>query len=142
MYFTSFFLKALSGFSQAMEENCTQFQRCIIKKNNSSNSRKNNIGQRSKTVRMTKAFDAKNQANCNYSNWTPRLDTIIKIIEKAREFQINNYFCSFTRLKPLTVWITTNCAKFIDRNTRPPYLSPEKPVCRSRSNSQKWTLND
>ena len=29
------------------------------------------------------------------------------IIEKAREFQKNTYFC-FTMLKPLIVWITTN----------------------------------
>ena len=43
---------------------------------------------------------------------------------------------SLTMLKPWTVWITTNCGKFLkDENTRPPYLSPEKPVCRSRSNS-------
>ena len=30
---------------------------------------------------------------------------------------------------------TTNCRKFLrDGNTRSPYLAPEKPVCRSRSN--------
>ena len=28
-----------------------------------------------------------------------------------------------------------------DGDTRPPYLPPEKPVCRSRSNSQNWTWN-
>ena len=39
---------------------------------------------------------------------------------------------SFTTLKPLTVWITTNCGKFLrDGNTRPLYLLPEKPVCRT-----------
>ena len=44
--------------------------------------------------------------------------------------------------KPLTVWITTNCEKTSrDRNTRPPDLPPEKSVCRSRSNSYKWTWN-
>ena len=36
---------------------------------------------------------------------------------------------SLTILKPLTVQITTSCGKFLDRNTRPPYLSPKKPVC-------------
>ena len=47
---------------------------------------------------------------------------------------------SLTTLKPLTVWITTNHGKFLrDGNTRPPYLSPEKSVCRSRNNSQKCT---
>ena len=55
------------------------------------------------------------------------------LMEKAREFQKNIYFCF------------NDCAKAFDCvdhnklenswNTRPPYLSPEKPVCRSRSNS-------
>ena len=41
-----------------------------------------------------------------------------------------------TTPKSLTVWITTNCGKFLKRvNTRSPYLLPEKYVCRSRSNS-------
>ena len=35
------------------------------------------------------------------------------IIEKAREFQKKTYIsASLTMLKPLTVWITTNCGKF------------------------------
>ena len=38
--------------------------------------------------------------------------------------------------KPLTMWITINCGKFLKKgNTRPLDLSPEKSVCRSRSNS-------
>ena len=45
---------------------------------------------------------------------------------------------SLTTPKPLIVWITTNCGKFLDGNTIPPYLPPEKPVCRSRSNSWNW----
>jgi len=41
-----------------------------------------------------------------------------------------------TMLKLLSVWITTSYGKFLKRwDTRPPYLPPEKPVCRSRSNS-------
>ena len=41
-----------------------------------------------------------------------------------------------TMPKPLIVWITINW-KILKRdgNMRSPYLSPEKPVCRSRSNS-------
>ena len=31
------------------------------------------------------------------------------IIEKAREFQKNIYFCFIDYAKALTVWITTNC---------------------------------
>ena len=59
------------------------------------------------------------------------------IIEKAREFQKNITSASLIMLKPLTVWITRNCGKFLKRggNTRPPYLFPEKPICKSRSNS-------
>ena len=37
------------------------------------------------------------------------------IIEKAREFQKNIYFCFIDYAKPLTVWITTNCGKFSKR---------------------------
>ena len=52
------------------------------------------------------------------------------IIEEAREFQKNIYFCfvdyakrfpdssvgkESTSNKPLTVWITTNCGKFLKR---------------------------
>ena len=37
------------------------------------------------------------------------------IIEKAREFQKNVYFCFIDYAKPLTVWITTNCGKFFKR---------------------------
>ena len=38
------------------------------------------------------------------------------IIEKAREFQKNAYFCLIDyAMKPLTVWITTNCGKFFKR---------------------------
>ena len=34
------------------------------------------------------------------------------IIEKAREFQKNIYFCFIDSAKPLTVWIKINCGKF------------------------------
>ena len=38
------------------------------------------------------------------------------IMEKAREFQKNIYFCFLlTMPKPLTVWITINCGKFRKR---------------------------
>ena len=36
------------------------------------------------------------------------------IIEKAREFQKNIYFCFVDYTKPLNVWITTNCGKLPD----------------------------
>ena len=37
------------------------------------------------------------------------------IIGKPREFQKESTPSSLTTLKPLTVWITTNCGKFIKR---------------------------
>ena len=37
------------------------------------------------------------------------------IIEKAREFQKNIYFCFIDYPKPLAVWITTNCGKFFKK---------------------------
>ena len=40
-----------------------------------------------------------------------------------------------TMPKPLTVWITTVENSERDGHTRPPDLPPEKPVCRSGSNS-------
>ena len=61
--------------------------------------------------------------------------SIYWIIEKAREFQKNIYFCS-TKLKAF------DCVDYNklenssrDGNTRPPYLLPEKLVCESRSNT-------
>ena len=57
------------------------------------------------------------------------------IVEKAREFQKNIYFC-FIDYAKVFVWITTNCGKFFKRwKYRPLDLSPEKPLCRSGSNS-------
>ena len=58
------------------------------------------------------------------------------IIEKQENSGRTSTSASLTMPKPLTVWMTTNCGNFLkDANTRPPYLSPEKPVCRSRSDS-------
>ena len=52
------------------------------------------------------------------------------IIEKAREFQKNNYVCFIDYAKAFD-YVDHNKLE----NTRPPYLPPEKSVCRSRSNS-------
>ena len=56
------------------------------------------------------------------------------IIKKAREFQKNIHFCFIDYAKSF-VWITTVENSSRDGNTRPPYLPPEKSVCRSRSNN-------
>ena len=44
-----------------------------------------------------------------------QIANIHRIMEKAREFQKNIYFCLMTTPKPLTVWITINCGKFFKR---------------------------
>ena len=44
-----------------------------------------------------------------------QIANICWIIEKAREFQKNIYFSSLTTLKPFTLWLTTNCGKFLKR---------------------------
>ena len=37
------------------------------------------------------------------------------IIKKAREFKKNIYFCFIDYAKALTMWITTNCGKYLKR---------------------------
>ena len=58
------------------------------------------------------------------------------IIKKSREFQKNIYFCFIDYAKAFDC-VDHNKPKnsLRDGNTRPLYLSSEKPVCRSRSNS-------
>ena len=60
---------------------------------------------------------------------------IQRTIEKAKEFQKNIYFC-FTdyakAFKCRSQQTVENSSR--DQNNRAPYLPPEKPVCRSRSN--------
>ena len=42
-----------------------------------------------------------------------QITNINRIIEKARELQKTSTSALLTVLKPLTVWITTNCGKFL-----------------------------
>ena len=58
------------------------------------------------------------------------------IIEKAREFQKNFYFCFIDYARAFD-WVDHNKLENSERdgNTRPPDLPPEKSVCRSRSNN-------
>ena len=58
------------------------------------------------------------------------------IIEKAREFQKNIYFCFIDDAKAFDC-VDHQKMENSERggNTRPPYQPPEKSVCRSRSNS-------
>ena len=65
-----------------------------------------------------------------------QIANIRRIMEKAREFQKNIYFCFIDYAKAFDcvdhnkLWKTLR-----DGNTRPPDLPLEKPVCRSGSNS-------
>ena len=65
-----------------------------------------------------------------------QMANICWITEKAREFQKNIYFCfvdyakAFDCVDHNQLWKYETCG-----NMRPPYLPPEKFVCRSRSNS-------
>ena len=43
-----------------------------------------------------------------------QIANICWITEKAREFQKTSTSASLTMLKPLTVWLTTNCGKFLN----------------------------
>ena len=64
-----------------------------------------------------------------------QIANICWIMGKARGFQKNIYFCFIDYAKAF-VWIITNCGKFFKRwEYQITLLPPEKPVCRSRSNS-------
>ena len=58
------------------------------------------------------------------------------IMEKAREFQKNIYFCFINYAKPFD-FVDHNKLENSERDghTRPPDLPLEKPICRSGSNS-------
>ena len=65
-----------------------------------------------------------------------QIANICWIIEKAREFQKTSISALLTLPNPLTVWMTTNCGRFLNRcEYRPPDLPLEKSVCRLRGNS-------
>ena len=65
-----------------------------------------------------------------------QIANICWIIEKVREFQKNIYFCFMVYTKAFDYVDHSKLWKILrDGNTRLPYLSPEKPVCRSRSKS-------
>ena len=58
------------------------------------------------------------------------------VIIKAKEYQKNIYFCFIDYANTSDCVDHNKLWKILrDGNTRPPFLSPEKSVCRSRSNS-------
>ena len=52
-----------------------------------------------------------------------QIANILWIIEKAREFQKDITSASLTMPKPLTVWITRNCGKFLKEMGLPDHLT-------------------
>ena len=65
------------------------------------------------------------------------------IMEKAREFLKNIYFCFIDYAKAFDcVDHSKQENSERDGNTRPPDLPLQKSVCRSGSNSQNWTWNN
>ena len=61
------------------------------------------------------------------------------ILEKARESEKNIYFCLIGYTKALTVWITTNCGKFLKRwkSLKSPLNCKETKTVSSKGN-QSW----
>ena len=66
-----------------------------------------------------------------------QIANICWIIKKARQFQKNIYFCFIDYAKAFDCMDHSKLLKILlrDGNTRPPYLPPMKPVCKSRSKS-------
>ena len=66
-----------------------------------------------------------------------QIANICWIIEKAREFQKNIYFCSIDYAKAFDLCGSQSTVENSERDghTRPPDLPLEKSVCRSGSNS-------
>ena len=65
-----------------------------------------------------------------------KLPTSAGSLKKQESSRKTSISALLTIAKPLTVWITTKCGKFLrDGNTRQPDPPPEKSVGKSRSNS-------
>ena len=66
-----------------------------------------------------------------------QIANLCTIIKKAREYQKNIYFCFIDYTKAFDCVDHNKLWKILNsgRNSRPPYLPPEKSVCRSISNS-------
>ena len=75
-----------------------------------------------------------------------QIANIYWIIEKARKFQKTSTSALLTTPKPLTVWITTNCGKFLRRweyqTTLPAFLEicmqVKKATVRTRGGTTDW----
>ena len=78
------------------------------------------------------------QAGCRKGRGTrDQIASICWITEEASKFQRNIYFCFIEYAKAFDCVYHNKLRKILKRDgtNRPPYWSPVKPVCRSRSNS-------
>ena len=63
-----------------------------------------------------------------------QIGNIHSVIEKLKEFQENIYFCFIDYVKAFDCVGQNKLENPLrDGNTRPPYQSPEKSICRSRN---------
>ena len=74
-----------------------------------------------------------------------QITNICEIIQKAREFKKKIYFCFIDYIKALTLWITTNCGKFLRRweyQTTLPVLrnlhAGQEAIVRTRQGTMNW----
>ena len=70
-----------------------------------------------------------------------QIANICWIIEKAKEFQKNIYFCFIDNTKAFDYVDHNKLSKILKEieNTRPPELAPEKSVCRSEQDMEQRT---
>ena len=80
-----------------------------------------------------------------YRGTRDQISNIHLIIERQENYRkTSSTSAPPMTLKPLTVWITTNCGKFLKRwEYQTTYLPPQKSLCKSRSNieqdMEQWT---
>ena len=66
------------------------------------------------TIYSLKAYKGKLGSEGVLKGARDQIANIHQIMEKAKEFRKTSTFASLTTLKPLTVWIATNCGKFFN----------------------------
>ena len=121
--YTSKFGKLSSGHGAEKGQFSFQFQRKAMPKNVQTTTQLHS----SPTVVMFKILQSRLQQYVNHElpdvqagfrkgrGTRDQIANIGWIIEKAREFQKNIYFCLLTMPKHLAVWITTKCGKFLKK---------------------------
>ena len=71
-----------------------------------------------------------------------KIANICWIKEKAKEFQKTSISTSLTMLKPLSMWITTNCGKFFNSWEHQAIWLASWATCMQATKQQNWTWNN